>query len=111
MDIFDAWSSVESNFLWNSYSASSASPGAWNDPDMLEVGVGYLTHEEQKTHFALWSISKAPLILGMDLENADQKSIETVKNEEIIAINQDPNSSQATCTQGCSWFSSFFRYP
>jgi alpha-galactosidase len=34
---------------------------------MLEVGNGGLTLEEEKTHFALWAISKAPLIIGCDL--------------------------------------------
>lgn len=39
----------------------------WNDPDMLEFGNDGLTLEEEKTHFALWALSKAPLILGCDL--------------------------------------------
>ena len=29
-----------------------AGPGGWNDPDMLEVGNGGMTLEEEKTHFA-----------------------------------------------------------
>ena len=41
-------------------------PGGWNDPDMLEVGNGGLTHEEEKTHFAMWALAKAPLIIGCD---------------------------------------------
>ena len=36
------------------------------DPDMLEVGVK-LTFLESRTHFAMWSIISAPLILGFDL--------------------------------------------
>ena len=32
-------------------------------------------------------------------------------NEEIIAINQDPNSEQARCVLGCSWFDRFLRRP
>eukprot|EP00920_Eleutheroschizon_duboscqi_P043154 GHVT01102616.1.p1 GENE.GHVT01102616.1~~GHVT01102616.1.p1 ORF type:complete len:427 (+),score=88.48 GHVT01102616.1:168-1448(+) len=38
-----------------------------NDPDMLEVGNGVLTEEEEKTHLALWCIMKAPIILGNDV--------------------------------------------
>jgi alpha-galactosidase len=37
---------------------------------MLEVGNtvgGKLTIEEEKTHFALWAIAKAPLIIGANL--------------------------------------------
>lgn len=44
-------------------------PGGWNDPDMLEVGIGNLTEEQEKTHFAIWAITKSPLIIGCDLEN------------------------------------------
>ena len=31
----------------------SAGPGHWNDPDMLEVGNGGLTIEEERAHFSL----------------------------------------------------------
>ena len=37
---------------------SYAGPGAWNDPDMLEVGNGGMTTDEYKTHFSLWCIMK-----------------------------------------------------
>ena len=52
----------------------------WNDPDMLEVGNGGLTHEEEKTHFALWAISKAPLILGCDLSKVSKESLDIIMN-------------------------------
>lgn len=32
---------------------------------MLEVGNGGMTHEEYKTHFALWALMKAPLLVLM----------------------------------------------
>lgn len=43
--------------------------GFWGrpDPDMLEVGNGLLTIEENRAHFALWAIMKAPLIIGTDV--------------------------------------------
>lgn len=34
------------------------------DPDMLEVGNGDLTLEENRAHFALWAVMKSPLIIG-----------------------------------------------
>ena len=43
-----------------------AGPGHWNDPDMLEVGNG-LTPNEDRAHFAMWSMLAAPLIAGNDL--------------------------------------------
>ena len=66
-DIMDIWYSVQFNYRYNDLHHEVAQPGAWNDPDMLEIGNGGLTHEQEKSHFALWAIAKAPLILGCDL--------------------------------------------
>jgi alpha-galactosidase len=67
-----------------------AGPGRWNDPDILEVGNGSMTADEQRTQFSLWAIAAAPLIAGNDLANmfAETKSI--LLNREVIAIDQDP---------------------
>eukprot|EP01084_Bolivina_argentea_P286209 490954_1 len=62
-DISDKWSSMLSNWDHNG-PASSASPGGWNDPDMLEVGNGGMSTTEYMTHFSLWCIGKAPLLIG-----------------------------------------------
>lgn len=64
-------------------------PGGWNDPDMLEVGVGGVTGTEGRAHFSLWSLLNAPLIAGNDLRtmSADTRTILT--NTEVIAVNQD----------------------
>lgn len=35
-----------------------------SDYDMLEVGNGNLTLEENRSHFALWAALKSPLIIG-----------------------------------------------
>ena len=86
-DIFDGWSSLEFNFHSNAHGRGSAGPGGWNDPDMLEVGNGGLTLEEEKSHFALWAMSKAPLIIGCDLTTVSPESLAVLKNTEIIAIN------------------------
>ena len=65
----------------------NAGPGNWNDPDMLEVGVGALTFQEEMTQFSLWAFAKAPLIIGADIRSADQHSLDILKNDELIAIN------------------------
>lgn len=64
-------------------------PGGWNDPDMLEVGIGNLSEEEEKTHFAIWAITKSPLIIGCDINNLRESSRKILLNREIIALNQD----------------------
>lgn len=67
-----------------------AKPGAWNDPDMLEIGNGGLSHDEEKTHFALWALVKSPLIIGCDLVNIKKESLDILTNKNLIDVNQDP---------------------
>lgn len=66
-----------------------AGVGGYNDPDMLEVGNGSLTEDQNKSHFALWCMMAAPLILGNDLRKMDDKILEIVTNRDLIAIDQD----------------------
>ena len=89
-DIFNSWNSmigiIDQNNRWYEY----AGPGGWNDPDMLEVGNGGLTVEEEKIHFGLWCISKAPLLIGCDITKMSKSTFEILTNPEVIAIDQDP---------------------
>jgi len=57
------------NFIKNQESRFASGVGGWNDPDMLEIGNGIMSENEEKTHFALWAIAKAPLLIGCDLTN------------------------------------------
>ncbi len=66
-----------------------ARPGAWNDPDMLEVGNGELTADENRAHFSLWALLNAPLLLGNDLTAMTPEVLAIVENRDIIALNQD----------------------
>lgn len=107
-DIFNNWLSVRANFLLNLKHFERSGPGGWNDPDMLEVGVhdgngNYgLTVDEEKTHFALWAVSKAPLIIGANLDSIRDESLEIYKASELIEVNQDKVAKQATCFMGCN---------
>jgi len=71
-----------------------AGPGHWNDPDMLEVGNGELTWEENRAHFSLWSILAAPLMLGNDVRDMTPEVHAILTNREVIAVNQDPLGRQ-----------------
>lgn len=73
---------------------SYAGPGHWNDPDMLEVGNGNLTLDENKSHFSLWCILSAPLMLGNDIRDLSPEIHEILTNKEVIAVNQDPLGMQ-----------------
>jgi alpha-galactosidase len=66
-----------------------AGPGNWNDPDMLEIGNGVLSEEEERAHFSLWCMLSAPLIAGNDLRNMTKSTTQILTNPELIAINQD----------------------
>ncbi|MEJ2007676.1 MAG: glycoside hydrolase family 27 protein [Acidobacteriota bacterium] len=67
-----------------------AGPGHWNDPDMLEVGNGHMTVDEEKTHMSLWCILAAPLITGNDLTKMSPETLAILTNPEVIAVDQDP---------------------
>jgi len=66
-----------------------ASPGHWNDPDMLEVGNGKLSLAENRTHFSLWAMLAAPLLAGNDLPNMKPEIKAILTNRDVIAIDQD----------------------
>lgn len=73
----------------NTVLAAYAAPGRFNDPDMLEVGNGGMTDTELRTHFTMWAIMAAPLIAGNDLRGASAATLTILKNQALIAINQD----------------------
>ena len=72
-----------------------AGVGHWNDPDMLEVGNGKLTYDENRAHFSVWCMMAAPLILGNDLRKMPDNVLEIVTNRNLIAVDQDPLGKQA----------------
>jgi alpha-galactosidase len=69
-------------------------PGHWNDPDILEVGNGNLTLEEDRLHFSLWAMLAAPLLAGNDLSNMKPEIRKILTNRDVIAIDQDPLGKQ-----------------
>jgi alpha-galactosidase len=62
-----------------------ASPGHWNDPDMLEIGNGGMTRDEYRTHMALWALLAAPLLAGNDLRSMNEETKELLTNREVIS--------------------------
>jgi len=74
--------------------AKFAGPGHWNDPDMLEVGNGKLTHDENVTHMTLWAMLAAPLIAGNNLTQMTPDVAAILTNKEVIAIDQDALGKQ-----------------
>ncbi|SPJ76035.1 related to alpha-galactosidase precursor [Fusarium torulosum] len=90
-DIFNAWRAIWR--ITNQAVAHSKynGPGAFADLDMLIIGLGALSHEEERFHFGFWSMMKSPLIIGgvMDAKQIPADSLEVMSNKEAIAVNQD----------------------
>ncbi|GJN33425.1 hypothetical protein PR202_gb22023 [Eleusine coracana subsp. coracana] len=89
-DIVDTWKSMTDIADKNNKWASYAGPGGWNDPDMLEVGNGGMTSAEYRSHFSIWALMKAPLLIGCDVRNMTSETLEILSNKEVIQVNQDP---------------------
>ncbi|WP_329342032.1 NPCBM/NEW2 domain-containing protein [Streptomyces sp. NBC_00663] len=104
-DISDNWGSMLSILRQNLPLAAHAGPGHWNDPDMLEVGNGGMTDTEYRSHFSLWSIMAAPLLIGSDLRHASDATYEILGNKEVVAVDQDPLGKQGTVvtSEGGRW--------
>lgn len=77
-------------------------PGAWNDPDYIQIGyIGKapggglpapcpLTPTEQYSFMSLWALMASPPIFGGDMTKLDEFTLNVLCNPEIIAVNQDP---------------------
>jgi alpha-galactosidase len=93
-DIGDNWNSLKSIIGQNAPLAGAAHPGAWNDPDMLEVGNGGMTDTEYRSHFSLWAEMAAPLLIGSDLRKVSAAMFTILENRDVIAVDQDPLGQQ-----------------
>jgi len=89
-DISDNYASMLKIFKENVVLDQYARLGHWNDPDMLEVGNGGMTDVEYRSHFSLWSIMAAPLLIGTDLRTIKPEALKILLNKDVIAIDQDP---------------------
>lgn len=104
-DITDTWESMYNiGFVSQADLWPYAKPGSWNDPDMLIVGkVGWsnnlrdsrLTPDEQYTHISLWTLLAADMLIGCDLAQLDEFTINLLCNNEVNAVNQDVLGKQA----------------
>ena len=76
--------------------ASFAGKAGWNDPDMLLIGDGGTTLDEDRAQMTLWAMLAAPLISSTDLLQLSSAQLEILTSPEAIAVNQDPEIQQAT---------------
>ncbi|WP_255786739.1 lectin [Micromonospora sp. MH99] len=92
-DIGGNWNSIMSILDQQVGKESYARPGAWNDPDMLEVGNGP-TDTESRAHFSLWALLNAPLLAGNDIRTMSAATRTILTNTDVIAVNQDWGGQQ-----------------
>ena len=77
-------------------------PGAWNDPDYIQIGcIGNaggmglpqpcpLSPNEQYSFMALWCLMASPLFYSGDMRALDEFTLNVLCNPEVIDVNQDP---------------------
>jgi alpha-galactosidase len=99
-DIKANWRSMSSKGFGQEKWRPYASPGHWNDPDMLEIATKEkaqpgLTPDEEYTHMTMWCLQSAPLLLGNDLSQVDAFTFNLLANDEVLAIDQDTLGQQA----------------
>jgi hypothetical protein len=97
-DIYDGWASVKGILAENFYLSAYCYDGCYNDMDMLEVGRS-MSEEEDKTHFGMWCIMSSPLLIGCNMATIKERPLALLKNQELIALNQDPLGLQAYVVQ------------
>ena len=102
-DINDSWGSMAGIGFKQAGHEQYAGPGHFNDPDMLVVGkVGWgnlhptrLKPNEQYTHISLWCLLASPLLIGCDMTQLDEFTLNLPTNDEVLDVNQDPLGRQA----------------
>lgn len=100
-DIHPTLSSMINNLDSVKARALYAQPGAWNDPDMLQIGNGEFGPSNKnfipnsQFHMGMWAMLNSPLLIGTDLRQAPQEIIEILGNSKVISINQDQAGNQA----------------
>ena len=77
-------------------------PGAWNDPDYIQIGyIGNargkgqpepcpLSPNEQYAFMSMWCLMAAPLFYSGDMSRLDPFTLNVLCNPEVIEVDQDP---------------------
>ncbi|RZM31564.1 MAG: glycoside hydrolase family 27 protein, partial [Sphingomonas sp.] len=111
-DIQPVWPRMLTNLDTVTHRALYAHPGSWNDPDMLFVGTGDFDAAhgaEARSHFALWAMLNAPLIIGYDLRKLTSDLLAIFGNADIVALNQDAAGNQAVLAYDSSEVQTFVK--
>jgi alpha-galactosidase len=94
-DLNGTWESVLSVLDADAPLWRYAGPGGWNDADILQVGNGRLTPDEDRAHFGMWNMVASPLLAGNRLPDMTPEVRATLLNRDVIAVGQDRLGRQA----------------
>ena len=96
------WKSILREFDASGRFWWAQAPGRWNDLDIMVIGAFGISDEEAKSHFSMWAIRGAPLLISADIRapHTNTRSsgpiprltlndLEILKNAEVIAVDQD----------------------
>ncbi len=93
-DIEDNFGSMLADFEGTVDLFRDARPGAWNDPDLLQIGNGGSTPLEYRSEFSLWAEMAAPLIASTNIAALSPTDLGIYENRGVIAVDQDPLGEQ-----------------
>ncbi|USX29423.1 NPCBM/NEW2 domain-containing protein [Oxalobacteraceae bacterium OTU3CINTB1] len=97
-DITPSWTSMLHNFDSAAKRALYAGPGHWNDPDILHIGHEAFDADhlvEARSHFTLWAMINAPLLISYDLRTGPASLLGVLGNADLVRLNQDKAGHQA----------------
>lgn len=103
-DIYDNWESIKKLLYHQLEVLPYGGKGCFNDMDMLVVGMkgkglvglGGCTPTQYRTHFAAWAMLQSPLIIGCNLTEMDEETLQVLTNKMLIDINQDEKCAQCS---------------
>ena len=116
-DFWDNWETLLYMFDRCEKWQDHVGPGCWPDCDMLPLGrVGkhfgheratLFTKDEQKTMMTLWCIFRSPLMLGADMPQLDEWTLQLLCNEELLRLENGSFLSKQVLRDGekCVWAS------
>ncbi|SEO17339.1 Alpha galactosidase A [Amphibacillus marinus] len=107
-DFWDLWPPLYDMFDRCYRWSKNVGPGHWPDADMLPLGrIGIrsvdggasdrytrFTKDEQRTMMTLWSVFRSPLMIGGELRDNDDFTLELLTNKDLLAINQHGSAAR-----------------
>ncbi len=113
-DFWDNWDQLYAMFEKCNQWAPHVKEGCWPDCDMLPIGhIGIntpghdyhkrftnFTKEEQITMMTLWCVFRSPLMLGSEMRDMDQWTLDILTNEEVLGLLKNTSGArQVTRTE------------